>query len=72
MGWNGFVVMTLVLGEKTEATICENIGMDDKEMALGTHDGDDVDAFFQLRLAREHWQWTTTRGGRDNMASMTR
>jgi len=37
MGWNGFAVMTLALGEKTEATICENIGMDDKEMALGTH-----------------------------------
>jgi len=51
MGWNGFAVMTLALGEKTEATICENIGMDDKEMALGTHkDGDDVDAFFQVGL----------------------
>jgi len=72
MGWNGFVVMTLVLGEKTEATIVETIRMDDKESVENTYDGDDVDAFFQLRLAREHWQWTTTRGGRDKIASMMR
>jgi len=52
--------------------------MDDKEMALGTHNDGDDDGHGRGRVlstqveAREHWQWTTTRGGQDEMASMTR
>jgi len=37
-----------------ETTIVENVRMDDKETASGTHkDGDDVDAFFQVGLELE-------------------
>jgi len=45
------ILAFIPLGKKLGTTIAENVQMDDKEMALGTHkDGDDVDAFLQVGL----------------------
>ena len=71
------VLAFIPLGEKTGTTIVENVRMDYKEMVLGTHNdgegnGHECGRVLSSRVeAREHWQWTTTRGGREKMVSMT-
>jgi len=74
MCWNDSAAMTLdVSGVHTtrsemRTTIVENVRMDDKEMALGTHkDGDNVNAFFQVGLELE-----STGSGRQRGADGTR
>jgi len=63
------VLEFIPLGEKMGTTIVENVRMDDKEMALGTHndDGHGVVAFFQLGLELE-----STGSGRQRGSNRTR